>query len=521
MTRHGPAKAGHYVLLGQMTRHGPAKAGHYVLLGQMTRHGPAKAGHYVLLGQMTRHGPAKAGHYALPSQMTRRRHVPLAIVIAIAALVLAASVSAITPPAVTFTDTKLKNGLRLIIAEDHAAPVFSIAVIYNVGSRDERNGRTGFAHLFEHMMFKGSDNVGPGEHFFAIFNNGGSMNGTTNKERTLYYDTLSSNQLDLALFLEADRMRSLDIVKENLDNQRNAVQEERRQGRDNQPYGRTGEAMDELAFDNVAYRHSVIGSMEDLNAAAVEDVASFFKTYYAPNNAIVAIAGDVSTASTLDRARKYFESIPPQPAPPPVDVSQPAQAAERRLALDDPLARLPRLDVSYRIPSSLSPDDDTINVLAIVLAGGRSSRLYETIVREKQLAVSVNAFAPDSRGPRLFRIVATASPDKSPDELEAAVYAEIEHVKAGPIAEWEIEKARNTARRRFVGDLSTSRSLADNLAWYALLYGDPAVINTRYDRLATFNAADVQRIARQYFTPENRSVVLTRPKPAAASKGGL
>ena len=443
------------------------------------------------------------------------------LLIVATAFVLATSVSAITPPTVKFADTKLTNGLRVIIAEDHSAPVFSIAVVYNVGSRDERNGRTGFAHLFEHMMFKGSENVGPGEHFFAIFNNGGTMNGTTNKERTLYYDTLPSNQLDLALFLEADRMRSLDIVNANLDNQRNAVQEERRQGRDNQPYGRTGEAMDELAFDNVAYKHSVIGSMEDLNAASVEDVASFFKTYYAPNNAIVAIAGDVGTASTLERVRKYFESIPAQPPPPAVDVNQPPQTGERRVALDDPLARLPRLDISYRIPSSLSPDDDTINVLAIVLAGGRSSRFYENIVREKQLAVSVNAFAPDSRGPRLFRIVANASPDRALEDLEAAVYAEIERVKAGPIAEWEIEKARNTARRSFVGDMSTSRSRADHLAWYALLYGDPGVINTRYERLARFNAADVQRMTKQYLTPENRSVVITRPKPGAAGRGGL
>ena len=183
------------------------------------------------------------------------------------------------------------------------------------------------------------------------------------------------------------------------------------------------------------------------------------------------------------------------------------------------MARVPRLDISYRVPSSLSPDDDTIDVLAMVLAGGRSSRLYETIVREKQLAVALNAFAPDSRGPRLFRIVATASPETSLDDLEAAVYAEIERVKAGPIAEWEIEKARNTARRSFVGDLSTSRALADNLAWNALLYGDPGRINTRYERLARFNAADVQRVAKQYLTSDNRSVVITRPKPATANKG--
>src|SRR5712692_9266640 len=254
---------------------------------------------------------------------------------AVAAFALAAPLSAVTPPSVKFTDTKLRNGLRLIVSEDHVAPVFSIAVIYNVGSRDERQGRTGFAHLFEHMMFKGSENVGPGEHFYTIFSNGGNMNGTTNKERTLYYETMPANQLETALFLEADRMRSLVIVKDNLDNQRNAVQEERRQGLDNQPYGRTNEAIDELAFDNAAYKHSVIGSMEDLNAASVDDVAAFFRTYYAPNNAIVAVVGDVSTAKVQELARKYLEPIPAQPAPPPVDVSQPAQGSERRLALDD------------------------------------------------------------------------------------------------------------------------------------------------------------------------------------------
>jgi len=245
-------------------------------------------------------------------------------------------------PKVALTDTTLKNGLRVIISEDHAAPVFSISVNYNVGSRDERKGRTGFAHLFEHMMFKGSENVGSGEHFVLVLNNGGGMNGTTNKDRTLYFETLPSNQLELGLFLEADRMRSLSITKENLDNQRHAVQEERRLGIDNQPYGKTFEAIDELAYDNPAYEHSVIGSMEDLNAASVEDVASFFKTYYAPNNAVIAIVGDVKTTDCLARVRKHFESIPSQPAPAPVDMTEPAQSAERRLTLDDALARLTR-----------------------------------------------------------------------------------------------------------------------------------------------------------------------------------
>ncbi len=231
-----------------------------------------------------------------------RRMASVAAVITIAAVsVLAQRTTPIKR--VEFSDTRLKNGLRVIISEDHTAPVFAIAVNYDVGSRDERQGRTGFAHLFEHMMFKGSENVGPGEHPYLMFMYGGSMNGTTNKERTLYFEILPANQLDLALFLEADRMRSLVITKEALANQINAVQEERRLGADNQPYGRTFEVLEGLAYDNPAYEHSVIGSMTDLSAATVDDVAAFFKTYYAPNNAVVSIVGDVDTKTAVEKVR--------------------------------------------------------------------------------------------------------------------------------------------------------------------------------------------------------------------------
>jgi zinc protease len=451
--------------------------------------------------------------------MTRRLNGRLALS-AVITLALAVSPSAITPPRISFTDTKLSNGLRLIVAEDHVAPVFSIAVVYNVGSRDERPGRTGFAHLFEHMMFKGSENVGPGEHFYTVFSNGGTMNGTTNKERTLYFETMPANQLEAGLFLEADRMRSLAIVQENLDNQRQAVQEERRQGRDNQPYGRTNEALDQLAFDNPAYKHSVIGSMEDLNAASTQDVASFFQTYYAPNNAILAVTGDVTTAGVRALARKYFESIPAQPAPPAVDITETPQHGERRLSLEDPLARLPRLDVSYRVPSDLTADGDAVEVLSLVLSSGRSSRFYENIVRQQQLAVNLNAFAPDSRGPRLLRIIATPTPGKSVDDLEAAIETEIGRVQSGPIADWEMDKARNTARRQLVAGLGQSLSRAIQLAEFALVFNDPGRINTTYERLAKVTAADVQRVAKQYLTGENRSVVVTRPAPSTP-KGGL
>jgi zinc protease len=420
---------------------------------------------------------------------------------------------------IQFSDTKLSNGLRVIISEDHAAPVFSIVVNYNVGSRDERKGRTGFAHLFEHMMFKGSENVGQNEHPYLMFMNGGTMNGTTNKDRTMYYETLPANQLDLALFLEADRMRSLTITRDNLENQRNAVQEERRLGVDNQPYGKTYEAIDELAYENFAYEHSVIGSMADLSAASVEDVAAFFTMYYAPNNAVVAIVGDVDTKTVLAKVEKYFGAIPRQPAPPQVDMTEPPQTQERRLTLDDGLARLARLDMAYKIPPSSSPDTDALAVLSTILSGGRSSRFYTAIVRQKQLSNNVFAGSDGSRGPGLFRISATALPGKALSDLEAAIDQETDRIKSASIEDWEIEKARTGARRSFVGGLGSSLNRAVQLSEDALFFNDPGRLNTRADRIAKVTAADVQRVAKEYLKTTNRSVVLTLPKPAAP-KGG-
>src|SRR5262245_47762677 len=317
-----------------------------------------------------------------------RRTASIAAVTALAA-VSGLALRAAPIKRVEFSGTRLKNRLRVIISEDHAAPVFAIAVNYDVGSRDERKGRTGFAHLFEHMMFKGSENVGPGEHPYLMFMYGGSMNGTTNKERTLYFEILPANQLDLALFLEADRMRSLVITKDALANQIDAVQEERRLGVDNQPYGRTFEVLEELAYENPAYEHSVIGSMADLSAATVDDVAGFFKTYYAPNNAVIAVVGDVDTKATLAKVEKYFGAIPSQPAPPKVDTAEPEQKEERRTTIEDGLARLPRLDIAYKIPPGSSPDTEALGVLTSVLSNGRSSRFYESLVRQKQLAPNV------------------------------------------------------------------------------------------------------------------------------------
>jgi len=443
------------------------------------------------------------------------RAIRAAVVTALLAVVW---VSAADGPLVKFTDVKLKNGLRVIISEDHTAPTVSVAVNYFVGSADEKARRTGFAHLFEHMMFKGSENVGAGEHPALIYANGGTMNGTTNQDRTLYFETLPSNQLELALFLEGDRMKSLDINKLNLDNQKGAVQEERRLRVDNQPYGQTFEKTGEQAYDNPAYKHSVIGSMEDLSAASVDDVATFFKTYYAPNNAVLSIVGDVDTKKTMALVEKYFGTIARQPDPKRPDLTEPAHTAERRSTIEDPLARLPRLDIVWIGPPAQTADSAALDVLSDVLSSGRSARINQVIVREKQLATGAALFSADSKGPGLITAFATVAPGKNPADVEAALYEEIEKVKNGPIADWEIEKAHNNARRNQASQVTSTLSRAIQLGEYAMFFDDPNLINTRTEKVLKVTGADVQRVAKKYFTTENRSVILTLPK-AAAAKG--
>jgi zinc protease len=417
--------------------------------------------------------------------------------------------SALKP--VQFSDTRLSNGLRVIISEDHFAPVYAIAVSYAVGSKDERPGRTGFAHLFEHMMFKGSENIGSGEHFFLVFNYGGSMNGTTNTDRTLYFEIMPKNQLDLGLFLESDRMKSLAITKENLDNQRNAVQEERRLRLDNQPYGKSQERFNELAYDNFAYKHSVIGSMEDLNAATVDDVASFFKTYYAPNNAVLALVGDLDTKTTLAKVEKFFGSIPRQPAPKPVDLSEQELKAERRETMTDPLARVPQINMGYRIPPATHADWPALSVLGQILGSGDSSRLYLAVVKDKELCTGTGAGSGARMGPALFNVTCSVRAGKDIKEAEAAMNAVLDAAPTAMVTEQELQRVRASARRSDVNMRESVLNRAQSLADSAVLYNDPNRLNTLSARLSAVTAADVQRVARTYLRTTNRVVMHTLP----------
>ena len=416
---------------------------------------------------------------------------------------------------VAFKEVKLNNGLRVILAPDHSAPTYSICVTYNVGSRNERPGRTGFAHLFEHMLFQGSENVGKGEHFILVQNNGGSANGTTNADRTNYFETLPANQLELGIFLEADRMRALNITQANLDNQRQTVQEERRQRIDNAPYGRTHEAVIQTVYDNFAYQHSVIGSMADLNAATVQDVADFFRTYYAPNNAVLTLVGDFQMDVALNLIKKYFESIPAQLAPPPPDVAEPEQTTERRKLIEDAFAQAPRLDIVYKIPPGNTPDWYALSVVGQVLSGGISSRLYQKLIKDKEVALSVSAGPDERRGSSLFWFSITARPGTDLTALEKLIYEDIERLQNEEIADWELSKVQMQLRRQRAQQRYSTRARANAFGHYAVYYNDPQLINSVQQKYNQVSKNDLQRVARAYLKETQRTVVTTMPKPAA------
>jgi zinc protease len=454
-----------------------------------------------------------------------------AVGVAMAALCGAAACQADPPdakarvPQIKFTDYRLSNGLRVILSVDHSAPVVAVSVTYDVGSRNERPGRTGFAHLFEHMMFQGSQNVGKGEHMLLIQDNGGTMNGTTNEDRTNYFETVPANQLDLALFLEADRMRALDISQTNLDNQRAVVQEEKRQSYDNQPYGGMSEAMQSLVYSSFGYKHTTIGSMADLNAATLDDVKSFFKTYYAPNNAAIAVVGDFNEAAAKSKIEKYFGGIARQPQPPTPDLTETPLNGEKRKELTDPLARLTRYEASYKTVPGDNPDSYALTVLGTILSSGTTGRLNQAIV-EKRLALNAGARMGGSRGPGLFSFSATVPPGGNAEEIEKAFDAEIARIQTDGVTEAEVQRARTQARAAALvgggggrggrggpgGGMQSVLGRANQLSQNAIFYNDPGRINTLLPHLEAVTAADIKRVAKQYLNKDNRAVVIDAPE---------
>lgn len=409
----------------------------------------------------------------------------------------------------------LANGLRVVFSPDSSIPVVSVAVYYDVGSRNEKEGRTGFAHLFEHMMFQGSENVPKAAHFQYIFNAGGTMNGTTSTERTNYFETLPSNYLPLAFWLESDRMRSLKVTQENLDNQRNAVQEEKRLRYDNQPYVNAFLLMNELIFKNPANAHSTIGSMEDLDAATIDDVREFFRIYYAPNNAVLSVAGDFDPSQARELIDKYFSNIPAQSVPPGVDVSEPHSVALTQETYNDPLAPAPAFVLGWKIPARRTRDFYALSLAGSLLFEGDSSRLYQKLVKGDESVVSIEGGVDERRGPSALYIFALPKPGENVTQIREQIFEEIHRVASeGPSYE-EMEKLRNSLCNDAVRGRQSTMYRAQRLAEFALYDSDPTLFDSELDHYLAITSDDIRNALTRYVDIENRVVLDIVPSGAA------
>ena len=401
----------------------------------------------------------------------------------------------------------LANGLHVVLNHDAAIPVVSVAVYYNVGSRNEREGRTGFAHLFEHMMFQGSANVPKAGHFQHIMKAGGTMNGTTSSERTNYYETLPANQLPLALWLESDRMRSLAVTQENLDNQREAVKEEKRLRYDNQPYGQIFDLINEMIFKNFANAHSTIGSMDHLDAATVEDVQEFFRIFYAPNNAVLVLSGAFESDEAKNLIKTYFGDIKSQPLPPALDVTEPVEVAENYREWEDKLAPFPAFLIGWKIPERRTPDFNALYLAGKILYDGESSRLYQKLVKGEESVIQLFGFTDERRGPSSIFVGAIPKPEKDLSKIRESIQKEIHDLSAlGPTAE-EMEKIENQLINDSVRMRQSSMSRAQSIAEFALYDGDPQIVNTDLDDLLAVTAEQIRHAVGVYLNTDNRALL--------------
>ena len=401
----------------------------------------------------------------------------------------------------------LGNGLRVVLNHDVAIPVVSVAVYYNVGSRNEREGRTGFAHLFEHMMFQGSANVPKAGHFQHVMKAGGTMNGTTSSERTNYFETLPANQLPLALWLESDRMRSLAVTQENLDNQREAVKEEKRLRYDNQPYGQIFDLINEMIYKNFANAHSTIGSMEHLDDATVEDVQEFFRIFYAPNNAVLVLSGAFEADEAKQLIETYFADIKSQPLPPALDVTEPVEVAENYREWEDTLAPFPAFLLGWKIPQRRTPEFNALYLAGKILYDGESSRLYQKLVKGEESVIQLFGFTDERRGPSSIFVGAIPKPEKDLSKIRETIMTEIHDLAAhGPTTE-EMEKIENQLINDAVRMRQSSMSRAQSIAEFALYDGDPKIVNTDLDDLLAVTAGQIRHAVGVYLNTDNRALL--------------
>ncbi len=415
-------------------------------------------------------------------------------------------------PEIRFDQYTLENGLKLILYSCPRSPLVHVGLHYKVGSSFEVPGLSGLAHLFEHMMFQGSASVGKNEHGRYIDEAGGRWNASTNKDRTNYYETVPSNFLRLAFWLEADRMASLNVTEENFENQRQTVIEEKKQSYDNRPYGLSYLRFDELAYENWAYAHPIIGSADDLKNATLQDASDFHEVYYGPGNATLVVAGDIEADEVYSLVREYFGAIPDKTSPNEPDLHEPQQETDKFELMVDPLAVLPAVSIGYHMPALGSPEYYALTMLALILADGDSSRFYRRFVYENNWITGLFAGPNQYRGPQLFRVWFQIQDNVTPQTVIDAVDEELDRIMNEGVTDTELEKARNQVTHRFIARLSTIYQVGELLAHYASYFDEPALVNTQIDKYYSITKEEILSAARTFLLLENRSIVLTEPR---------
>jgi zinc protease len=449
---------------------------------------------------------------ALPIPGPIRRSFCAAIALAVLVATYPGTSAAVRPPKLDYTMTTLPNGLKVVLLEDHSTPIVHTELWYHVGSKNEKPGRTGFAHLFEHLMFKGSKNVEPEGHPSYISSVGGQSNATTNEDATVFWQTTPAQYLPLVLWLEADRMASLRIDAQVLDTEREVVKEERRMRVENQPYGRLNEMIYNEAFTVHPYKHPTIGSMADLEAASVDDVRDFFGTYYVPNNATLVLVGDFDSKEALGLVTQYLGRVPKSEKPVPRDIpKEPPQTKERRVTLTENWP-LPAVVVAYHVTYDGHPDAYPLHIASKVLSDGQSSRIYRDLVYTRRIALAAFGGGNLIEDPNLFYAVAIVQPGKTPQECIDALIAHFDKLKSEPIGANELQQAKNQFARDYILGRESNREKAGVLAHAVVIHDDVKTADGEFDLFMNTTVTDVQRVAKTYFAPENRLVMTIMPK---------
>lgn len=416
---------------------------------------------------------------------------------------------------IQFVEYDLPNGLHVILHQDRSAPIVSQVVNYHVGSKNEQPDRTGFAHFFEHLMFEGSPNIGRGEFSKMVQNAGGSLNAFTSFDQTVYFITVPSNQIELAMWMESERMLQLKVDSVGVETQRGVVKEERKQSLDNRPYGSILEKTMAATFTVHPYKWTPIGSVQYIDQASLGEFYDFYKTFYVPNNACLVIAGDIDIDKTKELVAKYYGGIPrgEKPIYRP-QVQEPPQTAEVRDTVYDNI-QLPAVILAYHMPAQGTKEYYALSMLTTLLSGGESSRLTKRLVDKDKLAVAVQSIPLGLEDPGLFLVFAVANFGKTPAEVEKVMQEEITKVRDGLISEQEFQKIRNQRETEFIQKNSTVQGKAMELANYHVFFGDAGLVNREIDRFMEVTREDLQRVAQQYLRNENRAVLTYLPKAQA------